>query len=167
MWSGSVYLCLWVRLCRVRARDWISRGRKPSSRHSHAGSSAHMSAQRRRTARRRGRRISDDQKYEKYYFKHVKNSFLRVPSTRLDCPAKMSDLGSIPSSSLRADLLLLIRKEVSGEKKEKEKMWAHWGELLESWALLFIKPDWGRRRRRKTAYCLSYSTTFPLMNLTT
>ena len=31
-------------------------------------------------------------------------------------------------------------------------MWnseAHWGELLESWALLFIKPDWGRREEEE------------------
>ena len=31
-------------------------------------------------------------------------------------------------------------------------MWnseAHWGELLESWALVFIKPDWGRREEEE------------------
>lgn len=41
----TVNLCLWVRLCRVKARDWISRGRRPSSSHSHAGNGAHIAGE--------------------------------------------------------------------------------------------------------------------------
>lgn len=48
------YLCLWVRLCSVEARDWTSGGSRPSSSHIHADSSARMAARRRRLVRRPG-----------------------------------------------------------------------------------------------------------------